>query len=129
MIHAISIDDEPKAVSVIASHASKIDQLVLERCFHNPMEALTFLKRNPIDLIFLDINMPGLSGLELLKGLKIPPLVIFTTAYADYALESYSYNAIDYLLKPFEYERFLVAVQKAESTLTLRNHQKTFFFF
>src|SRR6478609_6341735 len=110
MITAIAIDDEPKAIEVIKIHASKIENLDLIAHFYNPKEAITFLRQHPVDLIFLDINMPNMSGLEMLEELKLKPNVIFTTAYSDFALESYSHNAIDYLLKPFEFDRFQIAI-------------------
>jgi len=128
MINAIAIDDEPKAISVITSHISKLEGLTLLQQFNDAKKALTFLKENPVDLIFLDINMPHLSGLELLQKLQIKPLVIFTTAYTEYALESYDHNAIDYLLKPFEFDRFKIAVEKAKTHLKAQKQQNTFFF-
>lgn len=128
MINAIAIDDEPKAISVITSHISKLEGVTLLQQFNDAKKALSFLKENPVDLIFLDINMPHLSGLELLQKLQIKPLVIFTTAYTEYALESYDYNAIDYLLKPFEFDRFKIAVEKAKAHLKAQKQQNTFFF-
>lgn len=128
MINAIAIDDEPKAINVIVSHISKKDGVTLLHGFCDPMKALAFLKENPVDLIFLDINMPHLSGLELLQKLQVKPMLIFTTAYAEYALESYDHNAIDYLLKPFEFERFKMAVDKAKTQLDAQKLQNTFFF-
>jgi DNA-binding LytR/AlgR family response regulator len=128
MITAIAIDDEPKAIQVIKHHVSKVENVELVTCFFDPKEALVFLKQNPIDLIFLDINMPNLSGLELLSELKVQPHVIFTTAYANFAIESYNYNAIDYLLKPFEFDRFQVAIHKVEERIEMYKNKKTFFF-
>ena len=128
MINAIAIDDEPKAISVIVSHISKMDGVTLLHGFCDPIKALAFLKENPVDLIFLDINMPHLSGLELLQKLQVKPMLIFTTAYSEYALESYDHNAIDYLLKPFEFERFKMAIDKAKTQLDAHKMQSTFFF-
>lgn len=128
MINAIAIDDEPKATSVIASHISKIEDVALLQKFHDPKKALVFLKENPVDLIFIDINMPHLSGLELLQELQTKPLLIFTTAYSEYALESYNHNAVDYLLKPFDFERFKIAMDKAKERLKNDELQNTFFF-
>lgn len=128
MITAIAIDDEPKAIEVIQHHISKISGITLLEYFYNAKEALAFLKQNPVDLIFLDINMPHLSGLEMLEGLQRKPHIIFTTAYADYAVDSYNYNAVDYLLKPFEFERFQIAIDKAEKRLEEFRQQKHFFF-
>lgn len=128
MIRAIAIDDEPKAIQIIQHHASKLDNLELVSCFHNSSEALAFLKQNPVDLIFLDINMPHVSGLELLESLQLKPCVVFTTAYAEFAIESYNYNAVDYLLKPFEFDRFQIAVNKVEQRMASQKQLNTFFF-
>ncbi len=128
MITTIAIDDEPNAIEVVEYHASKIENIDLIACFHNPKEAITFLKQNPVDLILLDINMPNMSGLELLEELKLTPMVIFTTAYTEFAIESYSYNAIDYLLKPFEFDRFQIAIHKVEARMEEKQHKNTFFF-
>lgn len=128
MIKAIAIDDEPKALGVIKSHVTKMQNLLLVKTFGDPHKALSFLKQQQIDLIFLDINMPGMSGMEMLKELRLPPKVIFTTAYSEFALESYSFNAIDYLLKPFEFERFRMAVEKAEDYIMNREKTHSFFF-
>jgi len=128
MIRAIAIDDEPKAIQIIQHHASKLDNLELISCFYNSKEALVFLKQNQVDLIFLDVNMPHLSGLELLEALQIKPCVVFTTAYAEFALESYNYNAVDYLLKPFEFDRFQIAINKVEQRLASQKQSNTFFF-
>jgi len=128
MIRAIAIDDEPKAIQVIKHHTSKIENLELVSIFHNSKDALVFLKQNPVDLIFLDINMPHMSGLGLLEALQLKPNVIFTTAYTDFAIESYNYNAIDYLLKPFEFNRFQMAITKAEQRIASQKQLNTFFF-
>lgn len=128
MITTIAIDDEPKAIEVIQHHISKISGITLLEYFYNAKDALTFLKQNPVDLIFLDINMPHLSGLEMLDELQRKPLIIFTTAYTDYAVDSYNYDAVDYLLKPFEFERFQIAIDKAEKRLEEFRQQKHFFF-
>ncbi|MDN5204626.1 LytTR family DNA-binding domain-containing protein [Fulvivirgaceae bacterium BMA10] len=128
MMTAIAIDDEPKAIDVIRFHVSKIPTLSLIAHFHEPEEAMNFLRSNPVDLIFLDINMPYFSGLEMLQQLQIQPNVIFTTAYSEFALESYDYNAVDYLLKPFEFDRFKLAVDKAEERIESQRKQQLFFF-
>lgn len=120
-ITSIIIDDEPAAIEVLADFAKRTPNLSLLKTFRDPLEALSFLRDTNIDLIFLDINMPGLSGMDLLKVLTHPPLVIFTTAYTEYAIESYEKNAVDYLLKPVTFERFLIAVNKAESRLVHAN--------
>jgi DNA-binding LytR/AlgR family response regulator len=88
--------------------------LQLTGSFRDPVEALTFLKNHEVDLVFLDVNMPGLTGIQFLKSLRKKPLVIFTTAYSQYAVESYEHDAVDYLLKPIEFDRFCRAVTKAQ---------------
>ncbi len=128
MISIIAIDDEPKAIDVIKHHIAKMDSLKLIASFYNADEAITFLKENPIDLVLLDINMPNKSGLELLDELHTKPLVVFTTAYAEFALESYNYEAVDYLLKPFNFDRFQLAVQKVEKKISSLKKQKSYFF-
>ncbi|GHE55179.1 LytR/AlgR family response regulator transcription factor [Roseivirga thermotolerans] len=117
MIRAIAIDDEPIALKVVEEHASKIPFLQLEESFTDAFAALDFLQNNKVDLIFLDINMPDISGLDLLKATDARFQIIFTTAYSEYAVESYEHNAVDYLLKPFEFGRFLKAVMKVKEGL------------
>lgn len=128
MIKSIAIDDEPKALEVIEIHASKIPYLELLASFTDPKKALEYVKQNYFDLIFLDINMPGLSGLEFINQLQHKPHIIFTTAYSDFALESYDYEAIDYLLKPIEFDRFYKAIQKVERLIQLQSlkHDNSF---
>lgn len=109
----IIIDDEPLALDLIKSYVEKTPLLDLEATFTNPFKALSFLIDHEIDLIFLDINMPELSGLQLLNSLSKKPLVVFTTAYPEFGAESYNYDAVDYLLKPINYVRFLKSVTKA----------------
>ncbi|SDL67850.1 LytR/AlgR family response regulator transcription factor [Kriegella aquimaris] len=128
MIHAIAIDDEPKAISIIENYISKLANVMLLNHFYDPKKALAFLKQHPVDLIFLDINMPHMSGLEMLQNLQLKPLVIFTTAYSEFALESYNMNAVDYLLKPFEFARFQITIKKVEDRLSVLKSQNTFFF-
>ncbi|PWL30696.1 LytTR family DNA-binding domain-containing protein [uncultured Roseivirga sp.] len=117
MIRAIAIDDEPIALKVVEEHASKIPFLQLEESFTDAFAALEFLQNNKVDLIFLDINMPDISGLDLLKATDAKFQIVFTTAYSEYAVESYEHNAADYLLKPFEFGRFLKAVMKVKEGL------------
>ncbi len=107
------VDDEPLALELIEGYITKTPFLQLVGSFPNPFKALTFLMQNSVDLLFLDINMPELSGIQLLKSLPTRPLVVFTTAYPEFGAESYDFDAIDYLLKPVKYERFLKAVNKA----------------
>ena len=108
----IAIDDEPFALELIAGYIQKTPFLEFSGAFTNPLKALSFLMNNKVDLIFLDINMPDLSGIQLLKSLSNSPHVIFITAYSEFGAESYDYNAVDYLLKSVKYERFLKAVNK-----------------
>lgn len=111
-MNCIVVDDEPLAKDLIKSYILKTNNLNLLQCFTNPFKALNFLLNNKVDLIMLDINMPELNGIQLLKSLPYQPLVIFTTAYSEYGAESYEYSAIDYLLKPFKYDRFMRAINK-----------------
>ena len=112
-INCIIVDDEPSSQIVIKTFANDVGFLNVVEICNNALEANSVLnKRNDIHLIFLDINMPKLSGLDFYKSLKNPPDVIFTTAYSQYALEGFEVSAIDYLLKPFSFERFLKAVNK-----------------
>jgi len=112
-ITCIAIDDEPLALAVIERFSSKVPSLELRGTFQNPLSALEFLQSHPVDLLFLDIHMPDLSGMEFLHSLTHKPLIIFTTAHTEYALESYEWDAVDYLLKPILFERFLKGVNKA----------------
>ena len=112
-IRCLVVDDEPPARDVLRRYIAEIPMLHLAGECANAVEALGLLQRQPIDLLFLDISMPQLKGTELLKILKHPPRVIFTTAHAEYALEGYELDAIDYLLKPIQFDRFLKAVNKA----------------
>lgn len=113
-ITAIALDDEPLALQLIKQHSDKIDFLDVVQYFTNPDEFLSYLKENEVDLIFLDIQMPDVNGLQLYKNLKKRPQVIFTTAFKNYAIDGYNLDAIDYILKPFELERFKKAVEKAK---------------
>lgn len=123
MIKALIVDDEPLAQNVIIQFAKDIPDLEIICACNNAMEAGSKLKEVNADLMFLDVNMPRLSGLDFLKNLANPPLVILTTAYTDYAMEGYELNILDYLKKPFSFERFYKAIQKAEEQLALRKSQ------
>ena len=118
-MNCIVIDDEPLARQGMEINIASVASLQLLGSFSNAFAAGDFLRKQPVDLMFLDINMPELSGLDFLKSLKEYPLVIFTTAYPQYALESYELDAIDYLVKPIRIERFLKAVNKADHHLKL----------
>lgn len=106
------IDDEPLAISLINDHALKFSNLEVVATCNNAMEGFEVLKYRDIDLIFLDIQMPMLTGIEFLKALNSPPKVIFTTAYREYAIESYELDIVDYLLKPISFDRFFKAINK-----------------
>ncbi len=106
------VDDEPLAIEVIENHLSKIEQLELVGTCKNAFEVYNFLQENKVDLLFLDIHMPEMKGTDLIKNLKNPPKVILTTAYREYALESYELNVLDYLLKPISFDRFMQAINK-----------------
>jgi DNA-binding LytR/AlgR family response regulator len=114
------IDDEPVARKGLEEYVNEIEFLELVAQCENPLKASRYLGEQTVDLIFLDIHMPKLSGIEFLKGLRNPPLVIFTTAYSDYALEGYSLDVVDYLMKPITFERFLKAAQKAFEVYQLK---------
>ncbi|HMH24813.1 MAG TPA: LytTR family DNA-binding domain-containing protein [Puia sp.] len=121
MMTCIAIDDEPKALEVIERYCQKISLASLKATFREPLKAIEFLNREKVDLIFLDINMPDISGMQLLQTLSPRPLIIFTTAYNQYAVESYELNALDYLLKPVTFERFLMAINRAAAALSSKN--------
>jgi len=113
MISCIIIDDELAAISILEEYIEKTSFLELTKSFRDPIVALTFCQQNTIDLIFLDINMPNLNGLQFYRALGQKPMVIFTTAYSEFAVESYEVKALDYLLKPISFSRFMSAASKA----------------
>lgn len=123
MIQAIAIDDELPALRVIEHFCSETDFIRLEKTFNKPAEALKYIRKYPVDLLFLDINMPSLTGIELYKSVTQNTMVIFTTAYSEYAVEGFNLNAVDYLLKPFTRERFEQAVNKARQMYHIRRQQ------
>ena len=111
-IRCVIIDDEFLARQYLKDYVSKIPFLELKGDFNSPLKALDLIKRNQVDLIFLDIHMPDISGIDFLKSLEKQPYIVLTTAYKEYALEGYELNVADYLLKPFPFERFVKAVNK-----------------
>lgn len=113
MINCVIIDDEPYARSLLSDYINKVPYLDLRGSFSSALFALEMLNKEKVDLLFLDIQMPDISGIEFLKSLKIAPSVIFTTAHAEFAIEGYELSILDYLLKPFDFPRFLKAVEKA----------------
>jgi DNA-binding LytR/AlgR family response regulator len=128
MINAIAIDDEPPALKVIEKFCSNYGEINLIKTFNKPTEAIDFLEKENIDFLFLDINMPSISGIELYKNLKKTRPVIFTTAYSDFAIDGFNLNAIDYLLKPFTYERFCQAIQKVEKVIQYNSSTENTYF-
>ncbi len=119
-LSCIAIDDEPAALGILSAYMEKAPFLQSQGTFLNALEAMEFLNNEAIDLIFLDINMPDLNGLELLKCLRVRPLVVFTTAHREYALEGFHWDAVGYLLKPILFPSFLKAANKARDLLAGR---------
>lgn len=124
-LKCIVVDDEKIGREALAGYISKISELQLIETFSNGLLAKDWLQNNEVDIIFLDIQMPFLSGLEMLRLVKNSPAVIFTTAYPEYALDGYEFNVIDYLLKPISLERFLQAINKAIRLLQNNQRKKT----
>jgi len=124
-IKCLIIDDEPLAQRILERYIQDVSSLEMVQKCNNALDAIEILKEQKIDLIFLDINMPKLTGLEFLRSLKHPPLVIVTTAYAEFAIQGYELNVVDYLMKPFGMARFLKAIQKVHDLLKPREHSLT----
>jgi len=124
MIKAMALDDEPPALNVIRKFCDQIDYIDLVKSFTKAEEAAKYLANFPVDLLFLDINMPSISGIEFKKRVDPKTMVIFTTAYSEFAVEGFNLNAVDYLLKPFTPERFLQATEKAKAFYQVQ-HQNT----
>ncbi|HEY8927770.1 MAG TPA: LytTR family DNA-binding domain-containing protein [Mucilaginibacter sp.] len=121
MITCIAIDDEPKALEVIERYCQKSSLTDLKATFREPIKAIEYLNSEKVDLVFLDINMPDIDGMQLVQTLASKPMIVFTTAYSTYAVESYNLNAVDYLLKPITFERFLAAVNKVGNLLASKS--------
>lgn len=124
MIKALAIDDEPLALNVIEAFCTQLDYIDLQKIFTKPNEALKHLNKYPVDLLFLDIHMPSLTGIDFYKNIEQNTLVIFCTAHGQYAVEGFNLNALDYLLKPFTFERFKQATDKARDYFATANNQK-----
>ncbi|MVM33792.1 response regulator [Spirosoma sp. HMF4905] len=126
---AIAIDDEPQALEVIKLHAAKVPFLDLKASFTDAFDAIAWLQTNRVDLLFLDIKMPDISGVDVVKCLPKVPMIVFTTAYSDFAVQGFELDAVDYLLKPFSLARFLKACTKALDMHTLRSDKGQEFIF
>lgn len=124
-VRAIALDDEPLALRVIETFCSKIDYMDLQKTFTRTGDALEYLENFPVDLIFLDINMPAISGLEFYKKLSHNTLAILTTAYSEFAVQGFELNALDYLLKPISFERFSKGTQKALDACKLKSQNSS----
>lgn len=122
-MRCLAIDDEPLALELLEDNISKVPYLQLVASCSNPLEAMQVLQQQSVDLIFLDIQMPGLTGLQFIQSLSQKPMFILITAYEKYALDSYSLDVVDYLVKPVSLERFIKACNKAHELFQLRNHQ------
>ncbi|MDO9276845.1 MAG: LytTR family DNA-binding domain-containing protein [Lutibacter sp.] len=122
-MNCIIIDDEPLAVELLEDFVSKIPNLKLVSSCSNAIDAVSILQNNKIDLIFLDIEMPEFTGIEFIKSLDVKPLFIFTTAYSHYAVEGFNLNAVDYLVKPIPFHRFLKAVNRAQEIYLLKKEE------
>lgn len=120
MIRCIIVDDEPLAIDVLRRYIEAVPELTLAGTFQKPMEALEALLHTEVDILFLDIEMPGFTGLALTRSLPHPPQIIFTTAFREYAAEGFDLQALDYLVKPVSYERFLKAIHKYQNIVNVR---------
>lgn len=132
-IKCIIIDDEPLAVEVIKNHLQEFSNMELIGVFNNPVEALNIVAENKVDVIFLDINMPKMSGLEFIENIKSKPHIIITTAYREFAVESFDLDVLDYLVKPIPFSRFLKSINKLSQKINNENqnesqHEKSFIF-
>lgn len=121
ILKVLIADDEPIARDILTDYVSKAPMLELVATCSNALEVFAELNKQKVDLLLLDINMPEITGMDLLRSLKEPPMVIFTTAYSEYAIESYELNAVDYLLKPISFDRFMKAVSKAQDVHSVKD--------
>lgn len=125
MINAIAVDDEPPALKVIEEFCSRVDFITLQKTFTKPSDALRHIQKFPVDVLFLDINMPSMTGIQFHEAIGHDKMVIYTTAHSEYAVEGFNKNAIDYLLKPFTFERFEQAINKAKDHYALLHQKET----
>ncbi len=123
-INCLIVDDEPLALDILEKYIADTPQLLLAGRCMDAFDAIKRMKASPVDLLFLDINMPRLSGISLVRSLEDPPMVVFTTAYPEHAVEGFELDAADYLVKPFSFERFIKAVNKVENRLSSRGQQQ-----
>jgi DNA-binding LytR/AlgR family response regulator len=124
MITIVAVDDEPLALKLITRYIEETPELSLLGAFRNPLEAADFLKETSVDIVMLDIQMPDLNGIEFTRKMKKGPIVIFTTAYKKYAIEGFKLEVVDYLVKPFSYQDFLKAIQKAKKLINLEKKSR-----
>jgi two-component system LytT family response regulator len=124
MLTCIAIDDEPLALELLEDNISKVPYLQLQNSFSNPLEALKYLQQQKVDLVFLDIQMPGITGLQFIQSIAQKPMFILITAYEKYALDGFNLDVVDYLVKPVSLERFMKACNKANELHELRTKQK-----
>lgn len=125
VLHAVAIDDEPLALQLLQQYAQKLEWLQIDAIFSDAMEAKEYLDKKSIDLLFLDIQMPDVDGVTLYKELNEKPEVIFTTAYSHYAVEGFNLNAVDYLVKPYEFNRFQAAAERARELIGFKQSKET----
>ena len=124
-MNCIIIDDEPLAINIIKSYCEEIGGLQVVKTFTNPLQSVGLIQTDEVDLVFLDIEMPQITGIEFLKSIDKKPLFIFTTAYPEYAIDGFELNAVDYLVKPIPFPRFVTAINRAKELLSLRKgHHK-----
>jgi len=121
-INCLIIDDEPLAINVIKNYLEAIENFEVINTFSNPIEGLNFLKNNTVDVIFLDINMPVLDGINFIKSLENPPILIITSAYSQFAIETYELDVLDYLVKPIEFPRLMKTLNKISKRLETKNN-------
>lgn len=122
-MNCVVIDDEPLAIDVLVSYLEQLEGMHVVATCSNPLEAINVLSKHQVDLVFLDIEMPNLTGIDLVKTIPYMPQFIFTTAYPQYALEAFNLNAIDYLVKPIPFQRFLLAISKAKERYALEHKE------